>query len=208
MRNKTQKFPWHSRAPAPKSAFRGSVAVTVDLCHGILCSLKLNPSPGPAGSQSIERRGERGGGKREEMERSEQIHHSLLTFGFLRLPLLTPQVWSAQPLRHLLERKEQEKREEDGEMGRTRVRVKDWELKTMFWLMSLVFLWFWNRGLPYLTPTEHEQDVSVLRLKPDISVHTGSHPSLVLDPSLRTWLVTERTSHAVWPVLPQCQSTV
>lgn len=78
----------------------------------------------------------------------------------------------------------------------------------MFWLMSLVLLWFWNRGLPYLTPTEHEQAVSFFRLKPDISVHTGSYPSLVLDPSLRTWLVTERTSHAVWPVLFQCQSSV
>lgn len=58
----------------------------------------------------------------------------------------------------------------------------------MFWLMSLVFLWFWNRGLPYLTPVEHEQDLSGLRLKPDISVHTGSFPSLVLDLGLRTWL--------------------
>ncbi len=48
------------------------------------------------------------------MEKNKQIHLTFFMFGFLCLLLLTPHVCSAQPLRHLLERKEPKKKIERG----------------------------------------------------------------------------------------------
>ena len=53
------------------------------------------------------------------------------------------------------------KREKDGQTGRETVRERQQEARTLFWLMDVVFLWSWNRELPYLTPMENEQEVSV-----------------------------------------------
>lgn len=86
-------------------------------------------------------------------------------------PPLTPRVWSAEPPRT-------EERKEFGETGRAAVRrAED---------VALINGSGPETELPYRTPVENGKEGSVHRLKPDIFVHTGSRPSLGLDPGLRT----------------------